>query len=47
VKANKKIKIATMIVKATRSRIQSPLCCLAVAPFYTISASPSSLFSAA
>jgi hypothetical protein len=35
VKENKKIKIATMIVNATRSRTSSPLSSLAVAPFYT------------
>ena len=35
VKANKKIKIATMIVNATRSRTPSPLSNLAVATFYT------------
>ena len=35
VKANRKIRIATMIVNATRSRTQSPLSSLAVAPFYT------------
>jgi len=35
VKANKKTKIATMIVNATRSRTPSPLSKLAVASFYT------------
>ena len=35
VKVNKKIKIATMIVNATRSRTQSPLSSLAVRSFYT------------
>jgi len=35
VKANRKIKIATMIVNATRSRTQPPLSSPAVAPFYT------------
>jgi hypothetical protein len=39
VKENKKIRIATMITNATRSRTQSPLYSL-VAPFYTKLDSP-------
>ena len=35
VKANRKIRMATMITNARRSRTQSPLLSLVVAPFYT------------
>jgi hypothetical protein len=40
VKANKKTRIATMIVNATRSRTQSPLQTLGAQTFYTMLEEP-------